>query len=116
MQDSDYKEFRRDLRKNATEAKKLIWPHLQEFRWKGYPIRRQYSIGTYIVDFYCPKARLAIEIDGSIHDTDMQKGYDEERDIWIEADDIKVIRFTNQEVKENLEQVLAIIEKLILSN
>jgi len=76
MQNSVFRDSRKRLRKEATKAEKILWPHLRKFRWHGYPIRRQYSIDPYIVDFYCPKTKLAIEIDGGIHDTDYQKQYE----------------------------------------
>jgi very-short-patch-repair endonuclease len=116
MQSSEYTDLRRQLRRNATKAEQLIWPHLKEFRWKGYPVRRQYSVDSYIVDFYCPKARLAIEIDGDIHLTEYQKEYDKERDYYISTHEIEIIRFSNDQVFHDVEEVLEIIEQKILSN
>ncbi|GEM_PF-962990 len=59
---------RRMLRRSATEAEKIFWAELKNFKLSGYKFRRQYGIGSYVVDFYCVAARLAIEIDGGIHD------------------------------------------------
>jgi len=68
------------------------------------------------VDFYCAKAKLAIEIDGSIHDTDSQKEHDKEREIYIHSKDVEVIRFTNDQVDSDIDSVLQAIEQKILSN
>lgn len=114
MQRSDFRDLRKDTRKNATKAEQLIWLHLKEFRWKGYPIRRQYSIDCYIVDFYCPKAKLAIEIDGNIHLSKYQKAYDKERDIYIGTHEIEILRFSNDQIFHDIDDVLTVIEQKIL--
>ncbi len=74
---------------------------------------RQYCIGRYVADFYCSEGRLAIEIDGSIHDLEEQKAYDEIREKEIIAKGIKVLRIRNEEIYYNLEGVLKrVLEKL----
>jgi very-short-patch-repair endonuclease len=79
----------------------------------GYKFRRQQGIEEYVVDFYCPKARLAIEIDGVTHGTPPQKATDSARTAQIESHGITVIRFCNTDVFENPDGVLrAIIESL----
>ncbi len=78
----------------------------------GHPVRRQHPLGTFIVDFYCAKARLIIEVDGPIHNK--QVDYDQEREAWLESHKgHRVIRFTNEEVMHDLEGVLAKIRKAL---
>ncbi len=71
--------------------------------------RRQHSIGGFIVDFYCPEKRLAIELDGDVHEEKKQATYDKARQKTIEALGIKVLRFTNEDVIQNVEDVLKAI-------
>ncbi len=104
------KEKRRDLRKNMTESEQLLWDELRNDKL-GVRFRRQFSIGHYIVDFYCPTKKLSIELDGSIHNT--QKEYDAIRDKFMKDFDIQVLRFQNDEVRQNVQQVLSVIVKAI---
>ncbi len=99
---------RRELRKNQTLAEQLLW---QELRGKkfGYRFHRQYSIGGYILDFYCPKQRLIIEIDGSIHES--RKNYDSVRDKYFQELNYKVLRFKNSEAEEDLLEVVNQIQR-----
>ena len=89
-----------------TTAEVILWSKLKGKQIKGYKFRRQYSIDGYIVDFYCPKLRLAIEIDGPIHNKKDNKEYDKERQLYIQATGISFLRFTNQDVFKNLTKVL----------
>jgi very-short-patch-repair endonuclease len=77
----------------------------------GHKFFRQYGIGEYIADFYCPEQRLAIEIDGSQHYTDDGREYDESREKYMISLSIKTIRFSNLDVLQNIEGVLSQIEK-----
>ena len=97
---SDLKEVRRKLRKSMTEAERMIWARLRNNQL-GQRFLRQYSIGFYIVDFYCPKQHLAIEIDGKYHAEVDTKLYDQERDTYLESLGIKILRFVNDEVLKN---------------
>lgn len=72
----------------------------------GHRFFRQYSTGPYILDFYCPKLRLAIELDGPIHLKSDNQDYDQERTIYLENLDIKELRFRNEEINNNLPEVL----------
>ncbi len=92
---------RRELRTNATEAERILWPLLKNLREKGLIFRRQHSIGPYIVDFCCPAKWLVIEIDGSVHDDESQKEYDDERTKYLNVRGFRVIRFKNDEVLQN---------------
>ncbi len=72
----------------------------------GCKFRRQYSIGKFIVDFYCPEAKLAIEIDGDTHFTQELRPYDTARQKYIESKGIHFLRFTNKDITENIDGVL----------
>jgi very-short-patch-repair endonuclease len=105
------KSKRKHLRNNSTEAEILLWTYLKGKQLNGRKFRRQQSIGNYIVDFYCPTEKLAIELDGDFHFDEVVKKYDEKRTEFINKFSIKLIRFENQEVLYNLETVLKSIEK-----
>ena len=102
------KKLRRHLRKQLSPSELLLWSKLKG-KQTGFKFRRQYSIGRYVVDFYCPKAKLALEADGKTHFDDESILYDARRDKYIENLGIKVIRFTNNDVYENLEGVVLTI-------
>lgn len=90
----------------------ILWQKLRAEQLYGLKFRRQYGIGKYIVDFYCPKKKLAIEIDGDSHYEQEAIKYDKERQDFIESRNIRVIRFTNKEIMENIEGVLEMIVKV----
>ncbi len=100
------REKRRLLRNNATPAERTLWGCLRREQIQGCRFRRQYSVGPYILDFYCPSLKLAIELDGASHDSDDAQEYDAERQRYIEALNIRFLRFTNTEIKTNLEGVV----------
>ena len=104
------KEFillRRSLRNNAPKAEKILWQKLKSSRLNGYKFRRQDGFDKYIVDFYCPQLKLAIEIDGTSHfyEKEEQKK-DQNRQKIIESMGINFLRFTNTDIYENLNDVL----------
>ena len=101
------KERRRDLRKNQTPAEKLLWKFISKDQISGLRFLRQYSVGPYILDFYCPKIRLGIEIDGSVHKEKEARIYDKDREKFLKSLDIEVIRFWNSDVLNNTEDVLS---------
>lgn len=88
-----------------------MWIYLRNKRLNGLKFFRQYSVGGYILDFYCPKIRLAIELDGSQHGESESVIYDKTRDEYLSLLDIKVIRFWNKEVIENINEVLTKIKQ-----
>src|SRR5579863_4448835 len=96
----------RQLRKNLTPAEIKLWQRLRRKQLAGLRFRRQVTIGKYIVDFICYEARLIIEIDGGQHNEDEIAQYDRYRDKWLEAQGYKVIRFWNNEVLGQIENVL----------
>lgn len=107
------KERRRELRRNQTETEKILWQELRGRKFKNSKFYRQYSIGPYILDFFCPQIRLAIEVDGEQHKENMI--YDEERDNFLKDKDITTIRFWNEEILNDLEKVLERIKNNPLS-
>jgi len=99
------------LRKKITKAEKLLWHELRRNNLKGYYFRRQHPIAWYIADFYCHKAKLVIELDGEAHDTEEMKEHDEKRNGIMEDFDIIVLRFKNEEVFGNVDEVVEKIKK-----
>lgn len=95
---------RQQLRNNSTYTEKLLWEKLRK-KQLGYWFKRQVSISGYIVDFYCPQKRLAIEIDGSVHKTSSQQKYDIYRTRYLKQFNISEIRFWNQEIETKLDEV-----------
>ncbi|OGE87967.1 MAG: DNA-cytosine methyltransferase [Candidatus Doudnabacteria bacterium RIFCSPLOWO2_02_FULL_49_13] len=98
------KSRRQQLRKNQTDCESLLWKVLRNKQCNDYKFLRQYSVGYYILDFYCPELRLAIELDGGQH-ADEQKEYDQERTAYLLANDIRELRFWNNEVIENIDGI-----------
>jgi very-short-patch-repair endonuclease len=101
------------LRDNTTRHEGLLWNCLQKNQILGVRIKRQHPIGTYIADFYCHSAKLVIEIDGSSHDTPDQKLYDEERTFNLNLNGLHVIRFSNERIEKDLDNVIVEITKEI---
>ena len=109
----DMKPLRKALRNEATPAERELWNVLRQSNLSGYKFRRQQSVGRYIVDFYCPLERLAIELDGDLHFTDEAVEYDRERTAFLNSLNIRVLRFLNTDVHENLIAVCGrILEEL----
>lgn len=100
------------LRKNMTGAEKILWFYLKQ-NVLGFKFRRQHPLGLYIADFYCHRAKLVIEIDGSAHDPEEAKKQDKERQRKLEEDGLKVIRFTNHEIHNDIRAVMNSIEKCL---
>ncbi|MFA6269861.1 MAG: endonuclease domain-containing protein [Candidatus Paceibacterota bacterium] len=96
---------RQELRKRATPQEKLLWEKLRNQKL-GFRFKRQYSIGGYILDFYCAKKKLIIELDGEIHNTKEAKEYDAVRDKFFKELEYTTIRFLNEEVENDIEKVL----------
>lgn len=100
---------RRELRKNQTEAESILWQKIRGRKLNNLKFHRQYSAGPYILDFFCPEIRLAIELDGDQHKDAVE--YDKERESFLRDKNIRTIRFWNREVIKNLENVLRIIKE-----
>ncbi|NVK85335.1 MAG: DUF559 domain-containing protein, partial [Cytophagia bacterium] len=105
------KEFASELRKNETEAERILWANLRDGQIDGFKFRRQHIIGNYIADFVCLPLKLIIEIDGSVHQLPDVKDNDEFRTEWLESQGFRVIRFTNREVVSQLDRT-----KLMITN
>ena len=101
------------LRQNQTSAERLLWVQQRAKRFGNVRFRRQHQVGPFIVDFYCHAAKVAIEIDGDSHDLPID--YDERRTEWLNRYGIEVIRFTNRDIRENLEGVVRAIELKVAS-
>jgi very-short-patch-repair endonuclease len=99
----------REMRHNATQLEGILWSFLRNHRLKNAKFRRQHPVGSYILDFYCHEARLAIELDGSGHLEDASLQYDQMRTEYLQEQGITVIRFWNDEVLNQLENVLSVI-------
>jgi imidazole glycerol-phosphate synthase subunit HisF len=104
----------RELRDKSTHAEDLLWGYLRS-KPSGYKFRRQHPYSIYILDFYCHQLKLVIEVDGSIHDDEAVKANDKERQSLLEQDGLTIIRFTNEEITNELEKVVTTIEILIQS-
>lgn len=99
----------RELRDNATHAEEVLWGYLRT-KPLGYKFRRQHPYAIYILDFYCHCKKLVIEVDGDIHNQEEVRALDTLRQRQLEADGLKVIRFTNEEIKLGIESVIRTIE------
>jgi len=99
-------EKRSQLRNSLTPAEALLWRNLKKSQLNGKKFRRQHGIGPYIVDFYCPEVRLAVELDGAGHSSLLQRELDAKRDDLLSNFNVRVLRFENRLVFENLELVL----------
>jgi very-short-patch-repair endonuclease len=102
---SKLKKRRQVLRRNLSKAEVIMWKHLSNKQMRGYKFRRQYSVDQYIIDFYCPELKLAIEVDGDSHFVPGAEDNDQERQEHIENYGIRFIRFTNDDVCENIDGV-----------
>jgi very-short-patch-repair endonuclease len=107
------KQLSRQLRENMTDAETHLWTKIRRKQLKGYQFYRQKPIGDYIVDFFCPRAKLVIEIDGSHHLIGEAIEYDRIRDDYLSSLGLRVLRFTNTEVLMHIEGVVESIDKEI---
>ena len=114
--DPALKQRRQELRRNQTETEKTLWAHLRNRQFYGIRFFRQYSIGSYILDFYCPTVKLAIELDGGQHNQCENKEYDVARSEHLKAQGIDVIRFWNNEALTNMKGVLEVIRENCLNH
>jgi very-short-patch-repair endonuclease len=97
----------KELRQKQTPAEQMLWQCLRANQLHGAKFRRQHNIGQYIVDFYCHTAKLVIELDGGIHE--LQKDRDSDRDTYLKANGLQVLRFQNEEITQNLPEALQTI-------
>jgi len=105
----------RELRKKQTEAEKILWNAIRSRKCYGLKFRRQHPIASFILDFYCHEHLIAIEVDGGIHMSPDSLEYDKYRSSILEELGIKVLRFTNKEVINELDSVLEKIKQVVFS-
>jgi very-short-patch-repair endonuclease len=101
-----FKKYSQKLRNEMTDAEQLLWSELRRKQLRGLQFYRQRIIGNYIVDFYCPKAKLIIEVDGGQHYTDEGLAKDKERDYYLKDKGMRVLRFSDRDVFENMSGVI----------
>ena len=112
INDPSFKTRRRTLRKKQTDAECKLWQRLRNKQVHGLKFYRQYSVGSYILDFYCPQRLLAIELDGSQHLA--AKEYDDDRTAYLQRLGITVIRFWDHEVLQEMDVVMEVIWNKLL--
>ena len=103
----------RRLRANATDAERILWAALREFKHSGVHFRRQAPIGRYIVDFVCHSSKVVIELDGSQHGEVDARVYDEVRTAFLNSRGYRVVRFSNHEVFRNRDSVVDAIARFV---
>ncbi len=101
----------REMRKKPTPAEALLWERLRGHRVLGFKFRRQHSVGRFVVDFCCPRAKLAIEFDGAIHRERIQE--DRQRDQYLESRGYRVLRFDNETVETKPDWVVERITEVL---
>jgi very-short-patch-repair endonuclease len=97
------------LRKKATNTERTLWRHLRNRNFAGYKFRRQHPLGCYILDFYCPAAKLALELDGGGHNCQLGQARDQTRSTVLADQWITVLRFWNHQVRYEIDGVLKAI-------
>jgi very-short-patch-repair endonuclease len=103
----------KEMRKNTTQAERVLWNILRKYRIKGFLFRQQHPIYIFIADFYCHKIKLVIEVDGEVHFNGEAEEHDDGRSGVMEKFGIKIIRFTNEQVLCNQDIVIQQINEFI---
>jgi very-short-patch-repair endonuclease len=96
----------RRLRRQQTKEEKQLWRALKAGRFAGFKFRRQHPLGQYFMDFYCPLAKVAIELDGFSHGSPQQLLQDQQRDQFLASQDVEVLRFWNHQWRKNRDGIL----------
>lgn len=109
------KDRRRELRRNQTDAERAFWAKIRNKQFLGMKFFRQYSFGSYILDFYCPEKKLAVELDGGQHNQPEDREYDAVRTNYLNAHGVEVVRLWNNEVLGEMDGVLACLELKVAS-
>ena len=110
------KEYRQLLRRTETPTERMLWKRLRVKQLDGYRFCQQHGFGPYILDFYCPSLRLCIELDGGVHDSPEAQQHDKNRKEFLNENRIHVLRFRNEEVESNINNVLQQIREFINNN
>ena len=111
--DAQHISFARALRRNQTDAERILWNQLRNLQLDGVKFRRQHPIGNYIVDFVSLDRKLIIELDGGQHNEEQVKEKDEQRTKWLESEGYKVLRFWDNDVLSNTEGVILLIQEAL---
>ena len=101
------------MRRGQTEAESFLWSYIRANQL-GVHFRRQHPIGDFIADFICIDQRLIIEVDGNIHSKPEQQEWDKQRTAFLESQDYRVVRFSNEQVLHDIDKVLAHIKSYII--
>ena len=109
----DKKTLRQKLRHSATPAEKVLWRSLKRSAL-GVKFRRQHGVGPYVLDFYCPERKMAIEIQGGVHDDVLRSGYDAERQAYLESQGIPVLYSENRTLLELPNCVVELIRSAVV--
>jgi very-short-patch-repair endonuclease len=107
------KEYARKLRNNSTKSERELWKYLKGRQMKGYDFHRQKPIDEYLVDFFCPKLMLAIELDGYSHLLEGYQQKDRRKEYELMQFGVKTIRFWDDEVLDDIDNVLRALESMI---
>jgi very-short-patch-repair endonuclease len=107
-----YKRLRQKLRNAVTEPEQRFWYYLRHRRFRGLKFKRQYGIGSYVVDFFCYELLLAVELDGGQHTETDTIEYDQRRTCFLNSQGIKVVRYFNGDVMSNIDSVLEDLTKV----
>jgi very-short-patch-repair endonuclease len=105
--DPTLKQRRRELRRNQSDAERALWAKVRDKQFFGMKFFRQYSIGPYILDFYCPALKLAVELDGGQHNQSDGREHDGVRSEYLKVQGIDVMRFWDNEVLLDIQSVLS---------
>ncbi len=114
--DRKLKPLARNLRTNMTDAEQLIWSKIRRKQINDIQFYRQKNIGHYIVDFYCPKGKLVVEIDGGQHYETEGMKKDQERDQYLQEIGLSVLRFSDNDVLKNIDGVIETIHEHLKSS
>ena len=106
----EQKSFRQYLRTHCTRAEQVLWLSLKHRQVLGCKFRRQHGVGKYVLDFFCPELLLAIEVDGASHESREKRAHDEQRQAEMEQKGIRFLRFTDDQVLSNCDEVVKAIE------
>ncbi len=108
------KPLARQMRHDDTKAEAYLWEFLRAKRLNSLKFRRQHSVGQFIVDFYCPRSKLVVEVDGEIHEQQIER--DAARTVYLQARGLRVLRFSNAQVFDETERVLTEIYEAATDN
>jgi very-short-patch-repair endonuclease len=101
------------LRDNETRSEKILWSYLSKNQRLGFRFKRQHPVGTFVADFYCHKANLVVEVDGRVHNEKEQRQRDQGRNYMMMELGLKVLRFSNEQVENDIDSVLKEIDRCL---